>query len=143
MTAIAEIQTPHDLASPGKRVAARLIDIVLVVAAGVVVVSVINPGSFVRSLTYVVIGALYEIAMITMRGQTVGKMIMNIEVVGVETAVTPSALAATIRWATHGVWGLVPFGLWITLVTFISPGFRDRMMGFHDSFANTVVIHAA
>lgn len=138
-----DTQTPHELASPGRRVLARLIDIGIVVSAGAAIVLMITPGAFARSVIYVLIGAIYETAMIAMRGQTVGKMITNIAVVHVDTAITPSPASAAIRWMTHGIWTLVPFGLVLTLTTFASPGFRDRMRGFHDTFAQTVVVEAA
>ncbi|MFI1996512.1 RDD family protein [Actinoplanes sp. NPDC020271] len=87
---------------------------------------------------------LYEVPAIAGRGQTLGKMIVGIKVVGVHSTAPIGFRRALGRWAPLGAWTL----LWWCLVGFVmqflyslSPTFDQRLrQGWHDRSASTVVV---
>jgi uncharacterized RDD family membrane protein YckC len=87
---------------------------------------------------------LYEAPAIAGRGQTLGKMIVGIKVVGVHSTAPIGFRRAFGRWAQLGAWTL----LWWCLVGFVmqfldslSPTFDQRLrQAWHDKSASTVVV---
>ncbi|GIF09090.1 RDD family protein [Actinoplanes siamensis] len=87
---------------------------------------------------------LYEAPAIAGRGQTLGKMVMGIKVVGVEGTAPIGFRRAFGRWAQLGMWTL----FWGCLVGFVvqfldslSPTFDPRLrQAWHDKSARTVVV---
>ncbi len=150
------------LASIGQRTLARIIDVVIAGAAGGIIGAVLGgmifaaaaSGSetgaalsigmtFVVILLIVVIGLAYETLMLTFYGATLGKMVMKIKVVSVETGENPQLLNALLRYALPGVLGLIPIvGGLAALACWLSPLFDSsgRLQGWHDKVAKTVVI---
>jgi uncharacterized RDD family membrane protein YckC len=147
------------LASPGKRLVARLIDAcVMWVAATVVAMFGFGSGlalgatgtdaglvagvmAFVAAMmTIVLVSITYEVTMTALKGQTVGKMVMSIHVARADNGELPGWGKAVGRWALPTLLGLIPLVGWIgTLLTYLSLTWDDRRQGWHDKAAGTVV----
>lgn len=147
------------LASPGKRLVARLIDF-CVVWFGAMFIGLFGFGSglalgatgtdagiaamigaFVAaSLTIFAFSVVYEVSLTALKGQTLGKMAMSIHVARADNGDLPGWGKATGRWALPWLLGLIPFIGWIgTLLTYLSLTWDDRRQGWHDKAASTVV----
>ena len=149
------------LASVGQRALARILDAVIAAVVGgiigailgVIIFAAAASGSetgsiltfgvsFVVILLIAIIGLAYETLMLTFYGATLGKMVMKIKVVGVETGENPQLLNALLRFALPGVMGLIPIvGGLAALACWLSPLFDSsgRQHGCHDMVATTVV----
>ena len=98
---------------------------------------------FGLALTVLVITLLYEVTMIALRGQTVGKMMVGIRVVRADDGDIPDWGKSIGRWLVLVLPGLIPVGgLLLTLLVYLSPTFDDRRQGWHDKAAATVVVRA-
>ena len=145
------MDSTHELASWGRRLAALLVDgtilggIVLatVVSAGVpledVNKTILEGSSLALILIFIVPKAIYDTAMIGSRNQTFGKMALHIKVVDEADRATPIGYArAFTRWlSTAFLWAL-----------FTVPGVLDhlwplrdhRRQTLHDKLARSVVV---
>ncbi|TPQ20268.1 RDD family protein [Streptomyces sporangiiformans] len=142
------------LADSGKRILARLIDMLLV---GVVVWLVawgfnvneydvdgenIEYGkSFGQSVIAAVLYVAYDTFMTTQTGQTLGKKLLNLRVANLDNGATPSAQTSLVRALV--LW--VPFAFCCACIwTAIAGGwsFFDKpyKQGIHDKAAKTVVV---
>lgn len=123
-----------ELASPGLRLGARVIDIVIVSIVGVVA-SFIDPF-FVPLL----VGAAYEIVFVALKGQTPGKMATSIKVVRADNGDLPLWGAAAGRWVipSIGYMLLIIPGLLIHA----SLLWGERRQGWHDKAVKTLVVKA-
>jgi uncharacterized RDD family membrane protein YckC len=142
------------LADSGKRILARLIDMILV---GVVVWLVawgfnvneydvdgenIEYGkSFGQSVIAAVLYVAYDTFMTTQTGQTLGKRLLNLRVANLDNGATPSVQTSLIRALV--LW--VPFAFCCACIwTAIAGGwsFFDKpyKQGIHDKAAKTVVV---
>jgi uncharacterized RDD family membrane protein YckC len=142
------------LADSGKRILARLIDMILV---GVVVWLVawgfsvneydvdgenIEYGkSFGQSVIAAVLYVAYDTFLTTQTGQTLGKRLLNLRVANLDNGATPSAQTSLIRALV--LW--VPFAFCCACIwTAIAGGwsFFDKpyKQGIHDKAAKTVVV---
>ena len=141
----------HELASWGRRLAALLVDgmilggIVLatLVSAGVpledINQTILEGSSLALILIFILPKAIYDTAMIGSRNQTFGKMALHIKVVDEADRATPIGYArAFTRWlSTAFLWAL-----------FTVPGVLDhlwplrdgRRQTLHDKFAHSVVV---
>lgn len=152
------------LASIGQRALARIIDaliagfaggIAAVILSGIIgAIASASDGSDagfglamivtgVGILFIAIAGLAYETLMLTFYGATLGKMVMKIKVVSVETGEKPQLLNALLRYALPGVMGLIPIvGGFAALTCWLSPLFDSsgRQQGWHDKVAKTVVI---
>jgi uncharacterized RDD family membrane protein YckC len=150
----------------GNRLVARIIDWVLVVAVALLVmvplgigafhnthtvhnpdgtVTITNHGGFVAAflvslLIFAVIGILYEVGFIAVRGATLGKQAMGVKVVRSDNGQVPGWGSSFIRWIIPTAASFVCSLL--TLLVYISPFFdgTHRNQGWHDKAANTFVI---
>ena len=123
-----------ELATPGLRLGARLIDIAIGIVIGVVV-------AFVdATLLPILVGAAYEVCFVALKGQTPGKMATNIKIVRADNGELPGWGAAAGRW-------VIPAVGYILLVI---PGllihasllWGDRRQGWHDKAVKTLVVKA-
>lgn len=90
-----------ELAHPAARIVARLLDGVVLTPLWILgmIGRSATIGAAIAVVALMVIGAyLYELLMLTNKGQTVGKMAMNIRIVGADDGLTPDAGMATRRW---------------------------------------------
>lgn len=149
----------RDLATPGRRLVARLIDmaIVLIVTIILAVVGIVSLLATAESsdeaagalavfgfgsiAVFVVVLLLYEPTMIALRGQTLGKMATNIMVVGIEDGAVPGWGKALGRWVLPGLLAFIPvIGGLLSLLVYISLLWDDRRQGWHDKLGTTVVV---
>lgn len=147
------------LASPGKRLVARLIDF-CILWMGSMVIAMLGFGSglafgstgtdvglvamftafLAATMTIVIISIAYEVTLTALKGQTVGKMVMGIRVARADNGDLPGWGKAAGRWALPWLLGLIPLIGWIgTVLTYVSLTWDDRRQGWHDKAASTVV----
>ncbi len=147
---------PGPRAGMGRRLVARIIDAVLL---GAVLVAIAIPTGVFSTLTNqatgntsgirlnvaingvsLLLGALYEIGLVSWRGATLGKMALGIRIVDLGTGVVPTVGAASLRWLIPALGSFV-CGVGQLLV-YVSPFFdgSGRQQGWHDKVAKTMVI---
>ena len=92
------------------------------------------------NLIALLIGAGYEIGMIGARGATIGKQLVGIKVINIETGAIPGFGPAALRWLIPTI-GSFFCGIGELLV-YISPFFDNsgRQQGWHDKVAKTQVV---
>ena len=149
-------QVKH-LASPGRRLAARIIDVVIVFVVAIVLgamgifglAGAIGAGEGILALFVGVALVLfpllliYEPTLIALKGQTLGKMAMGIMVVRADDGGVPGWGKAIGRWILPGLLSVIPAVGWLlSLLVYISLLWDDRRQGWHDKMATTVVIDA-
>lgn len=153
-----------ELASPGARLGARLLDILIV---GIVVIVLIILGALalfgadsgdsttdeVETSAVVlflgiaalgaVIGLLYEVVLIAVRGQTLGKMMTSIKVVRADNGLVPGWGKSIGRWIIPVVLNFIPYvGGLLSLLVYISLLWDSARQGWHDKAAGTLVVKA-
>ena len=149
-----------ELASPGARLGARIIDIVIMVVVSLILFFVLRAqtfglsgdstdeeaaafvgGFFVTLLVFAAVGVLYEVIMIALKGQTLGKMATSIKVVRADNGQLPGWGKAIGRWIIPTVLGVIPFVGWLlSLLVYISLLWDRARQGWHDKAAGTLVI---
>lgn len=152
-----------ELASPGARLGARILDIVIMVVAALVIFFVVLAqaiglssddstvtdeeaaalfgGLALATLAFVVAGALYEVTMIALKGQTLGKMATSIKVIRADNGLVPGWGKSIGRWIIPAVLGFIPFVGWLlSLLVYISLTWDRTRQGWHDKAAATLVI---
>lgn len=152
----------RELASPGRRLVARIIDVVIIVAVAICLTIVGVAGLVLGSETeadvleaaalfgafgglafFTIIVLLYEPTLIALRGQTLGKMAARVKVVQAEDGEVPGWGKAIGRWLLPGLLGLIPVvGGLLVLLVYLSLLWDDRRQGWHDKMGSTVVIDA-
>ena len=145
-----------ELASPGARLGARVLDWVIIFA-GYIILALIGfaaafggdfdeePWSigafFVAVLLFGIVGILYEVTLIAVRGQTVGKMATSIKVVRADNGLVPGWGKSIGRWIIPIVLSLIPLVGWIlSLLVYLSLVWDKVRQGWHDKAAGTLVI---
>ena len=152
-----------ELASPGARLGARLIDIVIMVVVAIVLFFVAFASAFglnsddstisdeeaaaavggfiVMALAFTVIGVLYEVTMIALKGQTLGKMATSIKVIRADNGLLPGWGKSIGRWIIPAALGFIPFVGWLlSLLVYISLTWDRARQGWHDKAAATLVV---
>lgn len=148
------------LASPGKRLVARILDFVVMWCASFIVAMLGFGGGVAAGatgsdvglaamfsafaatvMTIVIISIAYEVTLIALKGQTIGKMVMGIRVARADNGELPGWGKSVGRWALPSLLGLIPLIGWIgTVLTYVSLTWDDRRQGWHDKAAATVVV---
>ena len=140
-----------ELANPGARLLARVIDIVIMsVPLVVLLVGLVNwdasfglVGPLRWQLALAVTGALYEVPMIAKKGQTLGKTAARIRVVRADDAGAPRWRDSVVRWVVPAALGCLPYvGGILWLLVFVSLIWDDARQGWHDDHAGTLVVKA-
>lgn len=163
MTGRATLGTGEDveLAGAGGRLGARIIDFVIMFA-GIVILFIAGlaaaigldsgdstdeeaaaaTGVFIAfAALAVLVGILYEVTMIAIRGQTLGKMAVRIKVVRADNGMNPGWGKSIGRWILPAVLGFIPFVGWIlSLLVYISLLWDRARQGWHDKAAGTFVV---
>lgn len=148
-----------ELASPGGRLGARVLDGIIMVVAYFILLfigvgSAIGAGSnadeeaalslgaiLLATLLGAVVGILYEVTLIALKGQTVGKMATNIRVVRADNGLVPGWGKSIGRWIIPTVFAFIPFVGWIlSLLVYISLTWDRARQGWHDKAAATLVV---
>lgn len=141
----------RQLASLGGRLGARILDWTLIamvswllgrVGVGIASLDVLSVwGVLGMIVMFCVIILSYEVTMIALKGQTVGKMIVGIKVVRGIDGEIPSWGESIKRWLVPQLPVLVPLiGFLLILVVYVSCVFDDRRQGWHDKAAGTFVV---
>ena len=145
----------RELASPGKRLVARIIDVAIIVAVAVflAIAGIVTLGSSADDSAvalfaglggiamFFVLYLVYEPTLIALKGQTLGKMAMRIRVVRAEDGEVPGWGKAIGRWILPGLLSLIPVvGGLLVLIVYLSLLWDDRRQGWHDKMGTTVVI---
>jgi uncharacterized RDD family membrane protein YckC len=135
---------PPDLFEPtfGQRLLARLLDGLILLAPLLVLALVLGRAG---SLVGLLVTAAYEITYIARDGQTIGKRVLGIRVVDVETGAVPTMEQAARRWAILGglAWVLSVFvpllGFLFDVLVVVMVVRPPLHRGPHDLFAGTIV----
>ncbi len=155
-------QLEFELATPGTRLGARLIDaaigfstfivtLILVVMAYDIeltddpeTLTLPDGGAAILRWVPLIIWGVYEVLLVVNRGQTLGKMVTRIKVVPVAGEDAVAAKAATLRWGVLAIPPiLIPdllFGLGISFVVGIWFILDSKRQGLHDKAAKTYVV---
>lgn len=148
-----------ELASPGARLGARVLDAVIMIVA-IIIISLVGIGSAIglasddeasaglsfgaillTAFLSAVIGVAYEVTMIALKGQTVGKMATNVKVVRADNGLLPGWGKSIGRWIIPALLAFVPFIGWIlALLVYISLTWDRARQGWHDKTAGTIVV---
>ncbi|MXW95049.1 MAG: RDD family protein [Acidimicrobiaceae bacterium] len=151
-----------ELASPGARLGARIIDIVIMIVVALILFFVVFAGAIgVRSddtvtdeeagaflgglvlstVVFALVGVLYEVVMVALKGQTLGKMATSIRVVRADNGLLPGWGKSIGRWIIPVVLSLIPFVGWILyLLVYLSLTWDKVRQGWHDKAAGTLVV---
>jgi uncharacterized RDD family membrane protein YckC len=140
----------QQLASWGRRLAALLVDvIVLVVAISVALVAagmsadelrdrVENGETLLVIVLFLIPEAIYYTWMVGSRSQTVGKMVLGIKIVDAESQAPIGYLRAFRRWLSTAAMRAL---FWIPAIVDHLWPLRDRRnQALHDKFARSVVV---
>ena len=130
--AVLETGETVELARPGQRLGARIIDIIIGVIISFIV-GLVDP-----LLLPILAGAAYEIFFVALKGQTPGKMAVGTRVVRADNGLLPGFGPAAGRW-------IIPS---IGYILLILPGllvhasllWDDRRQGWHDKAVKTLVV---
>lgn len=96
------------------------------------------------------VSAVYEIALVTWRGQTIGHMAAGIRVRRMDRDVPPNLAASATRWVVKQAGNLVGFlplvsvlGSIFSLVNYLFPLWDKQRQALHDKAAKTYVVRGA
>lgn len=146
-----------ELASPGARLGARVVDAVLMFAFVIFIflvflgglgsandrgdAGIALGGVLLFPFVFALVGAIYEVVLIATKGQTVGKMAANVKVIRADNGGTVGAGKSIGRWIVPAVLGVIPFfGLLLSLLVYVSLTWDRARQGWHDKAAGTIVI---
>jgi uncharacterized RDD family membrane protein YckC len=139
------------LAGNGKRVLARIIDIVIVlipaflldwIAVGVQESDFSTGRSAVGGVFTAGIGFLYEFLMTRSTGQTVGKKAMGIRAAMLENGSVPTPTAAALRALVLWLPAFCCSCVWFLIIGATVAVDRPYKQGIHDKAAKTVVVQS-
>lgn len=142
----------RELAGMGSRLGARIIDWILLAVASVIVLFILFGGLgssergffaalFLSLLVITTIVLLYEVTMIAILGQTLGKKWAGAKVVRADNGEVPGWGKSFVRWLLPGLVNIIPvIGNIAFLLVYLSPVFSKTRQGWHDMAAATVVV---
>ena len=134
------------LASIPRRIAARLIDgaiigfvwVVPMAATGHIDTNGLDVSTWLANAVWVTWIA-YEVSLVLLTGQTLGKRILGVQVVDGATGAVPNADQAVRRAVPTIIQGVPILGAFGTLM-WVPALWRPRHQGLHDRLAGTVVV---
>ena len=131
------------LATPAQRLGGAVVDGALLQVAGLALVGLDRPVAAALSTAGYLV---YEVVMVVLRGQTLGKMALGTRVVGDPSGRLPSLWQAATRAVVPMAGVLVEVGIGLTavgafwvLAVYGSLLLDDRRRGLHDKAAGTMV----
>ena len=142
------------LAGPLARLGARVLDIIILIAAYVVIGLVFVGGAVVSGDTsgvsllgatvlILMIGLGYEVIQIAVWGQTLGKRVAGVRVVNAAHGGLPGWGKAIGRWAVPSIISLIPIiGVILSILCYASLTWDRVYQGWHDKAAGTLVVKA-
>jgi uncharacterized RDD family membrane protein YckC len=139
---------PNSLASIGQRAAARTIDTALIAVPAVLVLLpfVTVEGNKVTALPawailpFVVMMVLYEVALETWIGQTLGKLLLGVRVARLVNGKGPDVSQVTLRALVPASVLVLPFVSVLYPFVYLTAGFSPMRRGVHDHAGGTVVV---
>ena len=148
-----------ELAGAGSRLGARIIDWIILAIGYFILVAIGLAAAFgadaddqtavsigaivVVALLLGLVGILYEVTFIALKGQTLGKMATRIKVVRADNGLVPGWGKSVGRWIIPAAAAFIPFVGWIlSLLVYISLLWDKVRQGWHDKAAGTLVIKA-
>ena len=141
---------PRLLASPLRRLGARIIDSIILLVPSLIIVGIAlssdnddqNLGRLLGlSLVGALIGFLYEVTLVAIKGQTLGKMATDITIVRGGDGRVPGWGKATGRWAIPTLLSIIPYVGWVAaMLCYLSLTWDRDHQGWHDKAARTYVI---
>jgi uncharacterized RDD family membrane protein YckC len=142
--------TAHALAAIWRRAVARVTDgLIFAVPAFLLLVPYLDTDDGELTLdpplwllgTITLASLIYEVVLVAVRGQTLGKIAMGIEVARIDTGRPPSWSHSGIRALVPTVAGAVPVvGVFLWLGTYLLAVVTPRRQGLHDLAAGTIVV---
>lgn len=147
LRAVLEPPTTPTLAGLGKRIAARLIDWTILIAVGFVLTLVFGEVRWGEPfivpewlrVTNLLLSVVYEVLLVALTGQTIGKRLLGVRVVDATTGALPD-LGQAGRRALPNIVGLVPYLGSFAPLLYLRALYHPRRQGFHDAFASTIVV---
>jgi uncharacterized RDD family membrane protein YckC len=128
------------LAEWWQRVVALLIDVAVLLVPGLVL-ALAAGGLFMGSVLNLALGsAYYGLLNGGVRGQTVGKKALNIQVREATTGGPLGVERAVVRYLVDGIAGFLPALLVFNLLDGLWPLWDTRRQALHDKLVNSVVI---
>ncbi|MFJ2636380.1 RDD family protein [Streptomyces sp. NPDC087422] len=138
------------LADGGKRVLARVIDVIIVlIPAGLLDWAAGGTDNFssgksaVGGAFFAVLGFLYEWFMTRSTGQTVGKKLMKLRVAMLENGSVPTSAAAGLRALVLWLPAFCCSCVWFVILGITVLFDKPYKQGLHDKAAKTVVVQTA
>ena len=146
-----------ELARPGARFGARILDMIIVFVISFILAivffgglplsgedsGVYSGGVAVASLVGLAVGLGYEVVQIAVWGQTLGKRMTGIKVVGAAHGGLPGWGKAVGRWLIPGLVSLIPIVGWLlAILCYVSLTWDRVYQGWHDKAAGTLVVRA-
>lgn len=140
------------LAPVWQRAIARLVDVFIIFnVAGFLAYVIVRPAEDDTGLlttvafagVFWVIAGVYETGMVAWKGQTLGKLLLRIEVVRRTDGARPTPGEAAVRYAVPTVWLLLPLpliGQLLWMIVYLSAIPNTRRQGWHDKAASTLVV---
>lgn len=145
-----------ELAGPGRRLSARIVDMVIFIVFAIIV-GVATSGTGDASdestevplgliLLFIAVSLIYEIWMIAARGQTLGKMAVGIKVIRIDNGGSPGLNTSFSRWVLPGIFGAIGAFLQVvglvSVLIYLSLLWGKNRQGWHDMLAKTLVVKA-
>lgn len=143
------------LAGAGHRLLARIVDAIVVGLPASILANAVFTSftsytdgtlevSAGASLTVTAIWLIYEVSMVALKGQTLGKMATRIKVVRAENGGLPEWDHSFRRWAPVGICSIIsawvpPVGF-LSLLIYLSFVWDKKRQGWHDMVGKTLVI---
>ena len=148
-----------ELAGAGSRLGARIIDWIILAIGYFILVAIGLAAAFgadadgqtgvsigaivVVALLLGLVGILYEVTFIALKGQTLGKMATRIKVVRADNGLVPGWGKSVGRWIIPAAAAFIPLVGWIlSLLVYLSLLWDKVRQGWHDKAAGTLVIKA-
>lgn len=142
-----------ELARVGARFGARVLDVIIVAVVLVALFYLLASMSsssdaadfsgfgVTAILVGLVAGVGYEVVLIALWGQTLGKRMIGIKVIHAAHGGLPGWGKAFGRWAIPGLLSLIPFVGWIpSILCYVSATWDRVYQGWHDKAAGTLVV---
>lgn len=129
----------------GPRVAARLVDWMIIFCIWAVVALLVEDGDFpLRGLIWAGVLVAYEAGFVFLRGRTIGKELLNLRIASYVDGSSPSFVQAVLR--VLPVLAVVVVGAqffaFLLVLLYFTAGFMENNRGVIDRLAGTAVVAA-